>query len=108
VAGDGDPKGGGDPGAGGDPHIIGFVGEKYDFMGKHGRCYAMFSSGTLQINARMAEVSPDYTYMDRIGAKIGNPAAKLACPRVSVRTFGQDGEALFGEAGLVVDVAGHG
>ncbi len=56
----------------GDPHCIGFGGERYDFMGEHGKYYSMLSTGTLQVNARMLAVPlSDFTFIDHVGIKIG-------------------------------------
>jgi hypothetical protein len=55
-----------------DPHLVGFNGEKYDFMGESGKIYNLFTSGTLQINMKLEEFLPERTYITAVGIKAGN------------------------------------
>lgn len=70
----------------GDPHFTAFDGEEFDFMGEHGHIYNLYSSDSLNINARFKkalhpERYPNYEnpgFMDFIGVRYGGHRFTLA------------------------------
>lgn len=54
-----------------DPHIIGFNGSKFDFMGKGDKSYALLSASNVQVNMKVKEFSPNFTYVSEVGVLIG-------------------------------------
>lgn len=58
----------------GDPHFTGFNGEIYDVMAEPDRCYNLFSSSCMQVNARYAWCEAG-TYMSEIGIIIDSGPA---------------------------------
>lgn len=59
-----------------DPHMEGFDGDKFDFMGEHGKIFNMLSAGHVQVNGRIRGISGsmDWTFFDRIYIKVGDEA----------------------------------
>jgi hypothetical protein len=57
VSGGGGGGGGGSGSVGGDPHVVGLDGQEFQFVGRVGRVYNMYSDNDVQINARF-----DYLY----------------------------------------------